>query len=128
MQMALDRWLCVVSALFFFLGAQLYAQRKPGKVAAGLVALVLGAWAFTNAAHLFNTVSVVVPSSLLFVAVASVFWQESRRQETLADRLLAVSFVALSVLPLVGFFFFRHAPGGLGIQHPDSPVAPAVVA
>ncbi len=128
MQTALDRWLCVLSALFFFLGAQLYAQRKPWKVAAGLVALVLGAWAYANAAHLFNTVSVVVPSSLLFVAVASVFWQESRRQETLADRLLAVSFVAWTVLQLVVFFFYRNAPVDVGIDSPISAVPSAFVA
>src|SRR5260370_14413900 len=63
MQTALDRWLCVLSALFFFLGAQLYAQRKPWQGTAGLVALVLGAWAYANASHLFNTVSVGVPAS-----------------------------------------------------------------
>src|SRR5260370_38788504 len=118
MQMALDRWLCVVSALFFFLGAQLYAQRKPGKVAAGLVALVLGAWAFANAAHLFNTVSVGVPSSLLFVAVASVFWQESRGQETLADRLLGGSVVGWRVLRIGRLFFSGHPRVAAGIDSP----------
>jgi diguanylate cyclase (GGDEF)-like protein/putative nucleotidyltransferase with HDIG domain len=128
MQAALDRWLCVLAALFFFLGAQLYAQRKPWKLAAGVVALVLGAWAFANAAHLFTTVSVVVPSSLLFVAVASVFWQESRRQETLADRLLGVSFVAWSVLQLAVFFFYRNAPVDVGIDSPISAVPSAFVA
>jgi diguanylate cyclase (GGDEF)-like protein/putative nucleotidyltransferase with HDIG domain len=128
MQAALDRWLCVLTALFFFLGAQLYAQRKPWKVAAGVVALLLGAWAFANAAHLFTTVSVVVPSSLLFLAVASVFWHESRRQETLADRLLAVSFAAWSVLQLAVFFFYRNVPVDVGIDSPISAVPSAFVA
>src|SRR5579859_5762295 len=35
LQTALDRWLYAVAALFFFLGAQLYAQRKPWKFAVG---------------------------------------------------------------------------------------------
>src|SRR5579864_7746438 len=128
MQTALDRWLCVLAALFFFLGAQLYAQRKPWKVAAGLVALGLGAWSFSNALHLFNTVSVVIPSSLLFAAVAAVFWQESRRQETLADRLLAVSFVAWSVLQMAVFFFYRNLPMDVGIDSPIAAVPSAFVA
>ena len=34
LQTALDRWLYAVAALFFFLGAQLYAQRKPWKLVA----------------------------------------------------------------------------------------------
>src|SRR5579859_6334542 len=128
MQTALDRWLCVLAALFFFLGAQLYAQRKPWKLAVGLTALVLGAWAFANSTHLFNAVSVVIPSSLLFVAVAAVFWQESRRQETLADRLLAVSFVAWSVLQMAIFFFYRNLPTDVGIDSPVAAVPSAFVA
>src|SRR6202171_3450117 len=128
MQTAWDRWLCVLAALFFFLGAQLYAQRKPWKVAAGLVALALGAWSFSNTTHLFSTVSVVIPSSLLFVAVAAIFWQESRRQETLADRLLAVSFLAWSVLQMAVFFFYRNLPVDVGIDSPIAAVPSAFVA
>src|SRR6202163_2934176 len=128
MQTALDRWLCVLAALFFFLGAQLYAQRKPWKVAAGGVALALGFWSFSNATHLFSTVSVLIPSSLLFVAVAAIFWQESRRQETLADRLLAVSFVAWSVLQMAVFFFYRNLPMDAGIDSPIAAVPSAFVA
>jgi diguanylate cyclase (GGDEF)-like protein/putative nucleotidyltransferase with HDIG domain len=128
MQTALDRWLCVLAALFFFLGAQLYAQRKPWKVAVGVVALALGVWSFSNATHLFTTASVAIPSSLLFVAVAAIFWQESRRQETLADRLLAVSFVAWSVLQVAVFFFYRNLPVDVGIDSPIAAVPSAFVA
>src|ERR1700681_285434 len=128
MQTALDRWLCVLAALFFFLGAQLYAQRKPWKVAAGGVALALGFWSFSNATHLFSTVSVLIPSSLVFVAVAAIFWQESRRQETLADRLLAVSFVSWSVLQMAVFFFYRNLPVDVGIDSPIAAVPSAFVA
>src|ERR1700676_3408413 len=128
MQTALDRWLCVLAALFFFLGAQLYAQRKPWKVAVGVVALALGFWSFSNATHLFSTVSVLIPSSLVFVAVAAIFWQESRRQETLADRLLAVSFVSWSVLQMAVFFFYRNLPVDVGIDSPIAAVPSAFVA
>jgi hypothetical protein len=43
LQTALDRWLYAMAAVFFFLGAQLYAQRKPWKFGAGAAAAVLGA-------------------------------------------------------------------------------------
>src|SRR6202790_3411149 len=41
LQAALDRWLYAVAAVFFFLGAQLYAQRKPWKFGGGAAAVVL---------------------------------------------------------------------------------------
>jgi diguanylate cyclase (GGDEF)-like protein/putative nucleotidyltransferase with HDIG domain len=127
LQTALDRWLYSVSALFFLLGAQLYSQRKPWKFAAGAAAVVLGAWAVANALHLFN-VTVVVPGALLFAAVAVIFWQESKRQETLADRLLGLSFMAWCVLQLAVFFLLRSAPADLAIDSPITAVPSAFVA
>jgi diguanylate cyclase (GGDEF)-like protein/putative nucleotidyltransferase with HDIG domain len=102
---ALNHWLYAVAALFFFLGAQLYAQCKPWMVTCAIAAGVLGLLAAANAFHYLTAVPVVVPSILLFVAVSVVFWLESRRQETLADRLLAVSFFAWAVLRLAVFLF-----------------------
>jgi diguanylate cyclase (GGDEF)-like protein/putative nucleotidyltransferase with HDIG domain len=127
LQAALDRWLYAVAALFFFLGAQLYAQRKPWKFAAVGTAVVMGAWAVANALHLFN-LTAVVPGALLFGAVAVIFWQESKRQETLADRLLGLSFMAWCVLQLAVFFFLRSAPAELAIDSPISAVPSAFVA
>ena len=127
LQTALDRWLYAVAALFFLLGAQLYSQRKPWKFAAGAAALALGAWAVANALHLF-TVPVVVPGALLYAAVAVIFWQESKRQETLADRLLGLSFMAWCVLQLAVFFFLRSAPVELAIDSPITAVPSAFVA
>src|SRR6266849_675817 len=96
-QSALNHWLFALSGVLFFIGAQLYSQRKPWKIAALIAAVLFGLWA---AANLINTisVSVLVPASLLYVGVAVVFWQESRRQETLADRLLGLSFACWGVL------------------------------
>src|SRR5260370_1689087 len=127
MQPGLERWLYVVAALFFLLGAQLYAQRKPWKFAAGAAALALGAGAVANALHLFS-VPVVVPGALLYAAVAVIFWQESKRQETLADRLLGLSFMAWCVLQLAVFFFLRSAPVELAIDSPITAVPSAFVA
>jgi diguanylate cyclase (GGDEF)-like protein/putative nucleotidyltransferase with HDIG domain len=127
LQAALDRWLYAVAALFFFLGAQLYAQRKPWKFAAAAAAVMLGAWAVANALHLLSF-TVVVPAALLFAAVAVIFWQESKRQETLADRLLGLSFMSWCVLQLAVFLFMRSAPAELAIDSPLSAVPSAFVA
>jgi diguanylate cyclase (GGDEF)-like protein/putative nucleotidyltransferase with HDIG domain len=94
---ALDHWLYTLSGLLFFLGAQIYSQRKPWKIPALVLGVVLGLWAAANAVHVIS-ISEVIPASMLYVAVAVVFWQESRRQETLADRLLGISFVSWGVL------------------------------
>src|SRR5712692_7123906 len=97
LQSALNHWLFALSGVLFFLGAQLYSQRKAWKIAGLIAGVLFGFWA---AANLTNTisVSVLIPASLLYIGVAVVFWQESRRQETLADRLLGVSFASWGVL------------------------------
>jgi len=109
LQNALDQWLYALAGLLFLLGTQLYAQRKPSFVPAAITAGVLGLWAAANAVHLLTIVPVAVPSALVFFAVAVVFWQESRRQETLADGLLALSFASWTLVRL-GLFFFRDSP------------------
>src|SRR5437868_2778157 len=112
-QIALDRWFYALAAVFFFVGAQLYAQTRPWKLGAGFAAAIVGVWAALNALHVFELVPVVLPSALLFVAVAGVFWEESRRQETLADRLLAISFVAWGALDLAIHFLMRNPSGNI---------------
>src|SRR5712664_2099767 len=97
LQSALNHWLFALSGVLFFLVAQLYSQRKPWKIPGLAVGVLLGLWAAANAANVFP-VSALIPASLLYIAVAVVFWQESRRQETLADRLLGVSFASWGVL------------------------------
>src|SRR5260370_18236974 len=87
----------------------------------------MGGWAVANALHLFG-VTVVIPAALLFGAVAVIFWQESKRQETLADRLLGLSFMAWCVLQLAVFFFLRSAPVDLAIDSPITAVPSPFVA
>ena len=70
----------------------------------------------------------LVPAALLFAAVAVIFWQESKRQETLADRLLGLSFMSWCVLQLAVFLFMRSAPAELAIDSPLSAVPSAFVA
>src|SRR2546429_5462464 len=70
--------------------------------------VVMEFWAAPNAATLFY-LSPIIPASLLYVAVAAIFWQESRRQETLADRLLGLSFGSWGVLWL-GLHYLKGTP------------------
>ena len=127
-QSSLDQWLYGLAGLLFLLGTQLYAQRKPSFVAAAITACVLGLWAAANAVHLLTGIPVAVPSALVFLSVAVVFWQESRRQETLADGLLSVSFAFWAIARLV-LFLFRDSPEirGPGLQ-PIVAVPAAIVA
>jgi hypothetical protein len=106
LESALNRWLFALAGLFFFLGAQLYAQRKPWITQSAILGGILGVGAIANGLNFLNTAAVVVPSALLFLGVAIIFWLESRRQETLADRLLAISFFVWAALRLTVFFVF----------------------
>ncbi len=108
LETALSRWIYGLAAIGFFLGAQLYAQRKPWILPAVITAAVLGLWNIGNAVNLIS-VPMVIPSAILFVAIAIIFWQESRKQETLADRLLAISFVSWAILRLSLLLFVASA-------------------
>ena len=57
-------------------------------------------------------VPVVVPSICLYLAVGTIFWIESRRQETLADRMLAISFFAWAGLRLTIFLVLNGGTAG----------------
>ena len=111
LEVAVSRWIYVLASICFFLGAQLYAQHKPWYTAAVVTAAVLGLWSAGNAVHLIS-IPVVIPSAALFLAIAVIFWRESRRQETLADHLLALSFAAWAVLRISLFLFFQQANTG----------------
>ena len=105
---ALDQLLYAAAGLMFFLGAQLYAQRPLWSVHAAATGGVLILWAVANSVGLFS-VPLILPAAAIFLAVSYVFWQESRRQETLADWLLAISFALWAAVGLA-FFFLRSAP------------------
>jgi diguanylate cyclase (GGDEF)-like protein/putative nucleotidyltransferase with HDIG domain len=108
LQAALDQLLYAAAGLFFFLGAQLYAQRELWRIPAAVAAGVLVVWAGANSLKLFF-IPPILPAAAIFLAVAYVFWQESRRQETLADWLLSVSFVVWAAVELA-FSLFHNAP------------------
>ena len=103
-QEALDHWLFGVAGILFFLGTQLYAQRKPWLKGALLTAAVLGSWAAANAVAHFR-ISTMVAGSCVYLAAGVLFWMESRRQETLADLLLSIVFSAWGLLGIAFAIF-----------------------
>ncbi|MEQ1472272.1 MAG: diguanylate cyclase, partial [Candidatus Acidiferrum sp.] len=109
LEIALGLWLYAAASILFFLGAQLYAQRKPWIIPAIITAAVLALWTAGNSLHLIS-VSVTIPSAVLFLAISIIFLQESRRQETLADRLLAVSFASWAILRMSLFIYVQNPP------------------
>ena len=92
-QDTLDNWLLAEAGILFFLGGQLYAQRRPWVGTAVGASLLLVAWGVA-----FEKGTLTVPLDLIaaaiFLVTSGLFWQESRKQEVLGDRLLAASFGA----------------------------------
>src|SRR5712692_10748581 len=54
LQSALNHWLFALSGVLFFLGAQLYSQRKAWKIAGLIAGVLFGLWAAANAANVFS--------------------------------------------------------------------------
>src|SRR4029077_4623534 len=91
-----------------------------------LAAVVLGAWAGANTFHVLTNIAVVIPSSLVFLGIAAVFWQENHKQETIADGFLAVSFSAWTIARLL-LELFRNAPQLQGPGLEPVAAAPAAI-
>ena len=96
-QNAMNHWLFGLAGVLFFIGAQVYAQRQVWVIPAAVAATILFLWSGANAFHALH-ISSIIPGAVVYVSTGILFWQESRRQETLADRLLAVAFVAWGIL------------------------------
>jgi diguanylate cyclase (GGDEF)-like protein/putative nucleotidyltransferase with HDIG domain len=118
-QSSLDHWLFGVAGVLFFLGAQLYAQRKPWLVAALIATGILGIWAAANSLY-HLPISVMIAGGVIYVATGGIFWIESRRQETLADRLLSVVFFGWGLLGMAFALFERALEARQLTLHPSS--------
>jgi len=114
-QTALDHWLLAAAALLFFCTAQLYAQARPWVrplAAAGALFMV---WAVGYHLH-WVRVSPDLGVALVLLGAARIFWQEGRRQETMADLLLAAAFLVwggMLVAPLFGGRLSSQLAAGL---------------
>ncbi|MCL4523966.1 MAG: GAF domain-containing protein, partial [Acidobacteria bacterium] len=99
----LNLWLLGVSALLFYCAARVYAQLKPMFRAVAIAGIAFGMWVAVQQSGLLP-ISPHWGVAVAFFMVAKVFWDESRRQESLADRLLAASFVVWGLMMLVTVF------------------------
>ena len=100
------------AALLFLYSSCLYANAriKPEWIAGAATVLTLWVLAYQFLAF---TIPPGYGTAAVFVAVAWVFWQESRRQQKLVDFLLALTFLCWAPL-LVLMIHFNHAnPGSL---------------
>ncbi len=91
-QSALNEWLLAAAALLFFSTSQVYTESKPWVrpcIAAGTIFVL---WTVAFYLHRTN-ISPQFGIAVILFGVAFVFYQESRRQETFADLLLAISFL-----------------------------------
>lgn len=103
----MNHWLLGVASLVFFAAAQAYVQTKIW-VGRGIVtALVFAAWA---AAHQIGWLPVAphFGVAIVFFGTGWIFWREGRKQESIADRLLAGAFGLWGIL-LLGTSFREQA-------------------
>src|SRR2546422_7353454 len=90
-QALLNPWLLSGVAVLFFWAAQLYVQAKPWVGRIAVAAMVLLVWAIVHQVRWVRWGS-SFGTGMIFLGCAWVFWQESRKQEPIADLLLAASF------------------------------------
>jgi GAF domain-containing protein len=109
---SLNHVLVGFAGICFFLGTQLYTRQRLWIVPAIIAAVLLVGWAAANTIGILS-LSVFLPSSLIYVAVAFLFWRESQHQETLADRLLGVAFAAWGAL-FLALHLLQINPEALG--------------
>ncbi len=95
----LGQLIFALAGIFFFLGTQIFAGRKPWIFRAFVAALIVLSWAVSYQLGWFAVPSEVA-SGLIFFATSALFFQESHRQETLAEQLLAVAFGGWALLQL----------------------------
>jgi len=97
---ALGPGLFGLAGISFFLGTQLYTRKKMWVGLAIGVAAILALWSAASAFQVLP-VPAMLPASLIYLAVATLFWKESRNHETLADQLLAAAFAIWGLLTFV---------------------------
>ena len=102
----LDAWLYMCAALAFYGAASRYVSRsgvvRNAAIGAGAAAL----WAAAYAQSYF-AVPLLLAVGLVFFVVAHTFWQESRKHESRADLLIALTFVVWGMLCILNVFVPR---------------------
>jgi diguanylate cyclase (GGDEF)-like protein/putative nucleotidyltransferase with HDIG domain len=109
--LVLEPWLLAVAALLFFYAVRVYSQNPPRILPIFAGALLFGIWSTIYGLEK-TWFGPQIGVGIVFLAVAWLFWQEGRRRETDAEKLLGLVFLLWAFIPMVGMYF---APiGGAG--------------
>ena len=98
-----------LAALAFYCSARLYARLTLSARRVALAAAVAAAWSFAYTRG-WIALELAFGVAVVFFLTAQVFWQEGRKQESRADKLLACTFVATGALRLLFIFQARLGP------------------
>jgi diguanylate cyclase (GGDEF)-like protein/putative nucleotidyltransferase with HDIG domain len=98
-QSAVNQWLLAAAALLFFSTARVYTEAQPWARPQVAIGAFFVLWA---AAFYLHSVSISpqLGTAIILFGVAWVFYEESRRQETFADLLLAISFLSWGAIAI----------------------------
>ena len=113
----LTQWLVGLAAICFLISARRFAGQAPGMPLAGGLFAAITAWAVLLN---FNVIDIPlrIVDGLILLGAASVFFREGRKQESIADQLLGLTFVGWALVTLARGFrpgFDDLAGGGLAI-------------
>jgi len=101
-----NEWLQAFSALMFLWAAQIYVQSKGRAGRIAVTALGILGW---SVGHYLGWIP--IPASLgtgiILLGSAWIYWEENRKQETVADLFLAISFALWGTLT-IALTFFEH--------------------
>ena len=105
-----NEWLLAVAALAFYSSARMYGRLSVHFRGVLAAAAGLAVYALAYYRQWIPPVGLGLWVALLFLLVARTFWEEGRKQESRADYLLAITFVAWSVLRVTTVFQHRLGP------------------
>jgi diguanylate cyclase (GGDEF)-like protein/putative nucleotidyltransferase with HDIG domain len=99
----LNEWLLALAALAFYASARLYARLSLQIRWLILAVAASAVWALAFAQHWIGA-PLGLGVTLLFFMIARTFWEEGRKQESRADLLLSIVFVAWGMLRVATVF------------------------
>jgi diguanylate cyclase (GGDEF)-like protein/putative nucleotidyltransferase with HDIG domain len=115
-QDALNQWVLALGALLFFCSAQVYAQSSPWVRRLAAAAALFVVWVVSYQLG-WVSVPLYLGVAIVFFGTAWLLWQESRKQETFAEILLAVAFLVWgATLLAAGFWSHRGSNPPLEIR------------
>ncbi|MGA9886919.1 MAG: hypothetical protein WBQ31_05435, partial [Candidatus Acidiferrales bacterium] len=104
-----NEWMMAAAALAFYCSARIYARMNISTRNVVLAALLAVLWAYAYTQK-WIAAPLGMGVAIIFFGAAHIFWQEGRKQESRADKLLAITFVATGILRLLLIFQQRLSP------------------